>query len=67
VAASTVPAAKAALLTMIRALPDLNEASITWAEPTETEDLADELVFFRGAVERLPEWREIGGPNSPLW
>jgi hypothetical protein len=49
-AASTVPAAKAALLTMIRALPDLNEASITWAEPTETEDLADELVFFEGVV-----------------
>jgi hypothetical protein len=59
--ASTVPAAKAALLTMIRAIPDLNAASISWAGPTETEDLVDEMIFFEGTG-RLPEWRVLATP-----
>jgi hypothetical protein len=30
-------------------------------EPTETEDLADEMIFFEGVV-RLPEWRVLATP-----
>jgi hypothetical protein len=60
-AASTVPAAKAAILTMIRAIPDLNAASISWAGPTETEDLVDEMVFFEG---NRPAAR-VAGPRDP--
>jgi hypothetical protein len=64
-AASTVPAAKQAVLTMLAAIPALNQAGITWGEPTEQEDLRDELIFFLPTDDRLPEWRELAA-NSPL-
>jgi hypothetical protein len=65
-AASTVPAAKQALLDMLRALPALNAVSVTSVQPTEAEDLADEMMFFEDPVVRVPEWRTLGGPSPPL-
>lgn len=60
-AASTVPAAKAAILTMLRTLPDLNEASIEWGAPTEHEDVVGEMMYFEDPVTRQPSWRVLGG------
>jgi hypothetical protein len=65
-AASVAPAAKQAILTLLTARPALNLVAITWAAPTEAEDLQDELIFFDGPVVRLPEWRVLGGPSPPL-
>jgi len=62
-AASTVPATKAAILALLRARPSLNLVSITWGEPTESEDLADELIFFEDPVVRTPLWGPLGAPN----
>ena len=62
-AASTVPACKAAILTLLKARPALNQVQITWGEPTEAEDLADELVFFEDPVRRLANWGHLGNPN----
>ncbi len=60
-AASTVPAAKAAILEALKTRPALNEVQITWGEPTETEDLGDALIFFDSEpVTRQPEWRVLG-------
>jgi hypothetical protein len=66
VAARRRPAAKQASSRCSRALPALNLVGITWAQPTEAEDLQDELIFFDGPVIRLPEWRVLGGPSPPL-
>jgi len=60
VAASTVPQAKAALLAMLRARPALNEVAVTWAGPTENEDVRDQMIFFDGPVLRQPEWVVLG-------
>lgn len=65
-AASTVPAAKQALLDLLLARPALNEVRVEWSEPTEVEDLEWEAIYFDGPVRRTPEWATIGGPNSPL-
>lgn len=66
-AASTVPAAKQAILNLLTARPNLVDVAITWGEPTEQEDYpADEVMYFQDPVERFPEWSTIGGPNSPL-
>lgn len=62
-AASTVPAAKAAILALLRARPALNAVAITWGEPTESEDLADELIFFEDPVTRQPNWGHLGALN----
>ncbi len=62
-AASTVPAAKAAILTALKTRPALNEVQITWGEPTETEDLGNELIFFEDPVARSPNWGHLGNPN----
>jgi len=62
-AASTVPAAKAAILAMLRARPALNEVAITWGEPTEKEDIQPEMIFFDGPVPRLPSWATLGADN----
>lgn len=59
--ASTVPAAKQAILDLLVAVPALNEVAITWGEPTEQEDLQAEMMFFDGPVIRQPEWRYLGG------
>jgi hypothetical protein len=66
-AASTAPAAKQAILNLLIARPALNTVAIMWGEPTENEDLQAEMIFFDGPVVRQPDWREIGGPSSPLW
>lgn len=63
-AASTAPAAKQAILDLLKARPNLNLVAITWGEPTEQEDLQDEMIFFQGGVERVPEWNVLGG--APL-
>lgn len=61
-AASTVPAAKQAILDLLTARPNLNLVAITWGEPTEQEDKqVDELIFFLGGVGRQPDWRVLGG------
>lgn len=60
-AASTVPAAKLAILALLTARPNLNEVAITWGEPTETEDLRDEMMFFEDPVTRRPDWGPLGG------
>ena len=60
--ASTVPAAKQAILDLLTAIPALNEVAVTWGEPTEDEDrIASEFVFFDGPVVRRPEWIYLGG------
>lgn len=64
-AASTVPAAKQYILDMLRAIPSLNEAAITWDEPNEQEDYPSyTLVYFVDPVVRRPQWSTLGG--APL-
>lgn len=62
-AASTVPAAKQAVLDLLTARPALNEVVVTWGQPTENEDFgtASEFMFFESPVVRLPEWKILGG------
>jgi hypothetical protein len=62
-AASTVPACKQAILDLLKARPALNEVAITWGAPTETEDLAEEMVFFDDPVVRRPNWGPLGAGN----
>lgn len=59
-AASTVPAAKAAILALLIARPNLNTVAITWGGPTEQEDLQDEMVYFDDPVIRRPNWGSLG-------
>lgn len=60
-AASTAPAAKQALLDILKDRPNLNAVQITWGEPSEQEDLQDELIYFQDPVTRQPDWRVLGG------
>jgi hypothetical protein len=59
--ASTVPAAKQAILNLLTARAALNTVAVTWSQPTEQEDLQDEMVFFDGPIVRQPEFRVMGG------
>lgn len=59
--ASTVPAAKQAILARLVAVPALNLVQVTWAPPTEQEDLQNEMVYFDDPVIRRPNWGPLGG------
>jgi hypothetical protein len=56
-AVSTVPAAKAALVTLIEAA--LTGVSVTWSAPTDEEDYVAEMVWL-GDVEHTDDWGALG-------
>ena len=62
-AASTVPAAKQAILDLLVARAELVDVGVTWGSPTENEDLLPELIYFDGPTPRRPEWRILAQPN----
>lgn len=58
--ATTAPAAKAAILTLLQARPALaSPVKVTWGGPTENEDTAEEHVHM-GRVVGAGEWRTLG-------
>lgn len=60
-AASTVATVKQGVIDLLVAIPALNEVAVSWGEPTEEEDLRDELIYFRDPVTRSPNWGPLGG------
>jgi hypothetical protein len=56
--ASSVPAVKAALLTILGNNVDLNAVSKSWAGPTRDEDYTGEMVFL-GEVNNEDNWQDI--------
>jgi hypothetical protein len=58
--ASTAPAAKQAILTLLAARPALASVDRTWGSPTETDDITAEMIFL-GDVELTGEFRALGG------
>ena len=56
---SAVPAAKAAILTVLTARPGLAGVTLTWAGPTKDEDYVTEMVFL-GDSEEQTDWAELG-------
>lgn len=61
-AASTAPAAKAAILAAITARPALSTVATRWGGPTENEDLAEEMIYL-GPARGTGEWRTLGAGN----
>lgn len=58
--ASTAPAAKQAILTLLAARGALASVTRTWGGPTETDDMTAEMIFL-GDVELTGEFRALGG------
>lgn len=57
--ASTVPAVKAAIISLLAARPGLATTQVTWAPPTEKSDYSARSIFF-GDTEQNEEWRSLG-------
>jgi hypothetical protein len=56
---SAIPAAKAAILTILEARPAMAGVTLAWAAPTKDEDYTETMVFL-GDVERASDWAELG-------
>src|SRR5690242_11539108 len=64
--ATTVPACKAAVLTILAARPALAAGTRTWSGPTKDEDYVEEMIFL-GATEDTSEWNSFGGPRQETY
>ncbi len=60
--ATTAPTAKARILALIAARPNLSAITPTWGGPTEAEDLAEEMIYL-GRTLGTEEWRTLGAGN----
>lgn len=61
-AATTAPAAKAAILAALATRSALADIPRTWGGPTENEDLAEEMIWL-GRTVGTGEWRTLGAGN----
>jgi hypothetical protein len=58
-ATSTVPACKAAILTILDAVTDLDAVTQSWSAPTKDEDFTGEMIFL-GEVTNEEAWASLG-------
>lgn len=58
-AVSTVPAAKAALISQLQAWPALSGVTVDWGGPTSETDMAREHIWL-GRTRRSTEWAQLG-------
>jgi hypothetical protein len=58
-ATSTVPACKAAILTILDAVTELDAVTQSWAGPTKDEDFTGEMIFL-GEVTNEDDWVYLG-------
>lgn len=64
--ASTIPACKAAVLTILAARAALADVTRTWAGPTKDEDFVEEMIFL-GVTEDTSEFLAYGGPREETY
>jgi hypothetical protein len=64
--ASTIPACKAAVLTVLAARPALTSVTRTWAGPTKDEDFVEEMIFL-GVTEDTSEFVAFSGPREETY
>jgi hypothetical protein len=57
---TTIPACKAAVLTLLAARPALSGVVLSWSGPTRDDDYVDELIFL-GDTEDTSNWAAGGG------
>jgi hypothetical protein len=57
---TTIPACKAAVLTLLAARPALTGVVLSWSGPTKDDDYVDELIFL-GDTEDTSQWAAGGG------
>jgi hypothetical protein len=57
--ATTIPACKAAILTILGLRAGLAGVTLNWAGPTKDEDYVDEMIFL-GQAERISDWASLG-------
>jgi hypothetical protein len=61
--ASTIPAAKQAILDLLTADADMSSVVVSRGGPVAEENFADEMAYFEG-VEQEEEWRGLGSPRT---
>lgn len=60
---STVPAVKAALLSLLKQSADLTGVTITWAAPVKEEDYTGDMVWLGDVIDTDEEFRRLGAQS----